>query len=94
MAARKQKPGRMSAREVEDEEYQLRHERAAAVDVAKASGMVCVRLPAAGDGGRRRSRYWEVAATVPQIIALAAVLLADGVQLVTMESTSDYWRTW
>jgi transposase len=79
---------------VEDEEYQLRHERVAGIDVAKASAVVCTRLPAAREGGRRRSRVEEVAATVPAVAALAAALLADGVELVSMESTSDYWRVW
>ena len=45
MAARKPKAKRMSARIVEDEDYQLRHDRVAGIDVAKASGMVCLRLP-------------------------------------------------
>jgi transposase len=79
---------------VEDEEYQLRHERVAGIDVAKASAVVCTRLPAARAGGRRRSRTEEVAATVTAIMALAARLLAEGVELVSMESTSDYWRVW
>jgi hypothetical protein len=35
----------MSAQVVEDEDYQLRHERVAGIDAAKASGMVCLRLP-------------------------------------------------
>ncbi len=33
-------------------------------------------------------------ATVPEVAALAGRLLADGVELVVMESTSDYWRLW
>jgi hypothetical protein len=36
----------------------------------------------------------EVPATARAILALAGRLLADGVQLVVMESTSDYWRIW
>ena len=46
------------------------------------------------DGGRRVSRTEEVTATVTAILALAARLLADGVELVSMESTSDCWRVW
>jgi transposase len=84
----------MSAQVVEDEAYQLRWERVAAVDVAKASGVVCTRLPAARPGGRRISRIETAGATVPAISALAQQLLDAGVQLVTMESTSDYWRIW
>jgi transposase len=91
MAHRKKKIG---AQLVEDEEYQLRHEKVAGIDVAKASAVICTRLPAARDGGRRLSRTQEVAATVTAIVALAAALAADGVELVSMESTSDYWRIW
>ena len=90
MAARKQK--RMTAQVVEDEDYQLRHERVAGIDVAKASGMVCLRLPPAEGKKRRTSRTWEVAATVPAVEALAGELKAAGAELVSMESTSDYVR--
>ena len=49
VAARKQKQKRMSAQVVEDEDYRLRYEVAAGIDVAKESAVVCVRmLPAAG----------------------------------------------
>jgi transposase len=84
----------MSARVVEDEDYQLTCERVAGIDVAKASGVVCVRLPPEPGKARRTSRIWEVTASVPEIEALAAELTAAGVQLVSMESTSDYWRIW
>jgi len=55
---------------------------------------VCTRLPPAGEGGRRRSRVEEVPATARGILDLGARLLGDGVELVVMESTSDYWRIW
>jgi transposase len=86
--------GKIPARLVEDEDYQLRHERVAGIDVAKAKADVCTRLPPARDGGRRASRVEEVPATAREILALAQRLLADGVQLVVMEATSDYWRIW
>jgi len=89
--ARKNK---IPARLVEDEDYQLRHERVAGIDVAKAKADVCTRLPPARDGGRRVSRAEEVPATAAEVMALAGRLLADGVELVVMESTSDYWRIW
>jgi transposase len=89
--ARKHK---IPARLVEDEDYQLRHEKVAGIDIAKAKGDVCTRLPPAGGGGRRRSRTEEVPATAREILALGARLLADGTELVVMESTSDYWRIW
>jgi transposase len=79
---------------VEDEDYQLRHERVAGIDIAKAKADVCTRLPPAREGGRRASRLEDVPATAKAIAALAARLLADGVELVVMESTSDYWRIW
>ena len=85
---------RIPARLMEDEDYQLRYERVAGIDVAKAKADVCTRLPAAREGGRRASRVEEVPATAGEVLALAARLLADGVELVVMESTSDYWRIW
>jgi transposase len=86
---------KIPAQLVEDEEYQLRHERVAGIDIAKAKADVCTRLPPAREGGRRASRTEDsVPATAKAIIALAARLLADGVELVVMESTSDYWRIW
>ncbi len=92
MAHRKKK---IAAQLVEDEDYQLRHERVAGIDIAKAKGDVCTRLPAAREGGRRRSRVEEaVPARAADILALGARLLDDGVELVVMESTSDYWRIW
>jgi transposase len=91
VAHRKKK---ISAQLVEDEEYQLRYERVAGIDVAKGKADVCTRLPPAREGGRRVSRTEEVTATVAEAAALAERLLADGVELVSMESTSDYWRLW
>jgi len=79
---------------IEDEEHQLRYERVAGIDVAKASGVVCTRLPPVREGGRRVSRIETVAAAAAGILALAARLAGDGVQMVTLESTSDYWRIW
>jgi transposase len=85
---------KIPAQVVEDEDYQLRHERVAGIDVAKAKADVCTRLPPAREGGRRGSRVEEVPATAREILALAGRLLADGVQLAVMEATSDYWRIW
>ena len=85
---------KIPAQLVEDEEYQLRHERVAGIDIAKAKADVCTRLPPQRDGGRRASRVEEVPATARAILALAVRLIADGAELVVMESTSDYWRMW
>jgi hypothetical protein len=85
---------KIPAQLIEDEQYQLRHERVAGIDIAKAKADVCTRLPPAREGGRRTSRAEEVPARARDILDLAARLAADGVQLVVMESTSDYWRIW
>jgi transposase len=89
--ARKRK---IPAQLVEDEDYQLRHERVAGIDIAKAKADVCTRLPPVRGGSRRASRLEEVPATAREIMALAGRLLADRVELVVMEATSDYWRIW
>jgi hypothetical protein len=84
----------MSAQVVEDEDYQLRYEIAAGIDVAKESAVVCVRRPPAAGRKHRTSHLQTVPATVPAIGELAAELQAAGVQMVSMEATSDYWRIW
>ena len=87
MAARKQKQRRMSAQVVEDEDYQLRYEIVAGIDVAKESAVVCVRMPPAAGRKHRTSHLQTVPATVPVIGELAAELKAAGVQMVSMEAT-------
>jgi hypothetical protein len=72
VAARKQK--RMSAQVVEDEDYQLRYEVAAGIDVAKESAVVCVRMPPTAGKKHRTSHLQTVPATVPAITELAAEL--------------------
>lgn len=79
--------------EIADEEHERVFERVAAVDVAKESGMVCTRLPAR-TGTRRASRVWQVPATINAISDLAGELVELGIEKVTVESTSDYWRIW
>lgn len=80
--------------EVEDEDYERSWERVAAIDVAKASGVVCTRVPDDDRPGRRRSRVWAVAATMGEVTALGDRLRCEGIEVVTIESTSDYWRIW
>jgi transposase len=82
---------KIPAQLVEDEDYQLRHERVAGIDIAKAKADVCTRLPPARDGGRRTSRVEEVPARAREILDLAVRLISDGVELVVMESTSVIW---
>jgi hypothetical protein len=81
--------------EIPDEDHELVLERVCAIDVAKASGMVCVRLPRTGGRpGSRVSKVWEVSATTRAVMELAAQLVDLGIEKVTVESTSDYWRIW
>jgi transposase len=80
--------------EICDVEHEQILERVAAVDVAKASGMVCVREPHPGRPERRRSLVWEVPATTNAVLELAERLARERVQKVTLEATSDYWRIW
>jgi transposase len=94
VAARKQKQRRMGAQVVEDEDYQLRYEIVAGIDVAKESAVVWSRMPPAEGRKHRTSHLQAVPATVPAITELAAELKAAGVQMVSMEATSDYWRVW
>jgi len=67
-------------------------ERVAAIDVAKASGMVCTRVPHGSIPERRVTRVWEVRSTTNAILALAEELTRAGIERVVVESTSDYWR--
>jgi len=78
--------------EIQDEEHEQILERVAAVDVAKASGMVCTRVPHESRPGRRVTKVWEVPATTNAIMELGEYLAGLEVQKVTLESTSDYWR--
>jgi len=88
---RKQKPAAVpGAVEIPDAEHELVIERVAAVDVAKAAGKVCVRLP--GKTGRRFSRVWDVPARTGAITELGDQLTELGIEKVTVESTSDYVR--
>ena len=64
----------------------------AAIDVAKASGMVCTRVPHPAKPGQRATKVWQVPATTNAIIELAEQLACQGIQRVVVESTSDYWR--
>jgi len=84
----------MEPQEIEDEEHEQILERVAAVDVAKAAGMVCTRVPHPGRAGKRRTRVWTVDATTNAVLELADHLVAERVEKVTLESTSDYWRIW
>jgi hypothetical protein len=61
-------------------------ERAGAIDVAKGSAKVCVRLP----GARRRiTTVWDVGATTGAIMALADELAEMAIERIVVEATSD-----
>ena len=80
---------------IPDEDHEVIYERVAAVDVAKASGVVCMRTPDPARPGRFVNRIWDnVPATRARIAELGQELLRCQVQMVTLESTSDYWRIW
>jgi transposase len=76
---------------IKDEGHLQVHERVAGIDVAKGSAAVCVRTPDRPDC----SQVWtEVPATTGSVTELGRVLLAERVEVVTMEATSDYWKIW
>src|SRR3982075_1802114 len=77
--------------EIPDADHELVMERVCAIDVAKASGVVCVRTPREH---RRVSKVWDVESTTGAVSDLAGQLMELGVKKVTVESTSDYWRIW
>jgi transposase len=79
------------AQVVADEPHERVFERVAAVDVAKKNGVVCTRLP--GRSGQL-ARYWTVTATAGEVAELAGQLVSAGVEMVTLEPASDYWRIW
>jgi len=80
--------------EIGDEEYERVLERVAAVDVAKATGMVCTRVPHPARPGRRLTRVQVVDADTGSVMELADHLAAGRIAKVTLESTSGYWRIW
>jgi transposase len=78
--------------EIEAEEHEQIAERVAAIDVAKATGEVCTRVPHASIAGRRVTKVWSVQATTNAISELAERLAGERIERVVVESTSDYWR--
>ena len=79
---------------IDDEQHERVYDRVAAVDVAKDSGMVCTRTPHPSRPGARQSAVWTVKARMTVIRALGRQLKAGGIEMVTLEATSDYWRIW
>jgi len=65
--------------------------RCAGVDVSKKDAKVCVRIQGRGSKPTgTRVTTWS--SMMPEIVRLRDELVADRVELVVMESTSDYWR--
>jgi transposase len=74
------------------EEHDVILSRVAAVDVGKATGKVCLRVPDQGDARRRVTSVWDVPSTTNAILELGDHLAQQRVERVVIESTSDYWR--
>jgi transposase len=78
--------------EIEDQEHEQVVARVAAIDVAKATGMVCIRVPHDRRPGRRVTKVWEINSTTNAISELADHLACQSIERVVVESTGDYWR--
>jgi transposase len=79
---------------IDDEEHERVHDRVAAIDVAKDSGMVCTRTPHPSRPGARRGTVWTVRARMGTIGRLGRQLKHDGIEMVTLESTGVIRRIW
>jgi transposase len=66
--------------------------RVAGIDIAKASAMVCTRIPSEKNPNRRVQKTFSVGATSGAIAELADHLVCQGVELVVMEATGVYWK--
>ena len=80
---------------IDDTEHERVHDKVAAIDVAKDTGVVCTRAPHPSRPGARQSRIWTVKARMGTIRALGRQLRKEGIEKVTLESTSvirGYWR--
>jgi transposase len=71
---------------IDDQEHERVHERVAAIDVAKDTGMVCTRTPHPARPGARRATVWTVKARMGAVRALGRQLHKDGIEVVTLES--------
>jgi transposase len=82
--------------QIVDADHERIWDRVCAIDVGKQVGKVCTRVSRDSASGvpRRVSTVWEVPATTGAVIELGARLLGEGIEQVTVESTSDYWRIW
>jgi hypothetical protein len=67
-------------------------ERVAALDLGKTGLVACLRVPQEDRPGRRRQEIREYATVSRSLVELADWLRCERVELVAMESTSDYWK--
>jgi transposase len=67
-------------------------ERVAALDIGKKVLTACLRVPHEDKPGRRRQEVGEYATTTRSLLGLADRLRCQGVTLVAMEATGDYWK--
>ncbi|WP_406415783.1 transposase [Streptomyces sp. NBC_00873] len=66
--------------------------RVAAIDIAKASAVVCTRVPHDKVEGRQVQQVCTVASTTNAILELGDRLLCQDIQRVVMEATGSYWK--
>ena len=66
--------------------------RVAALDIAKAELVCCVRVPASAGGKRRLQEVTTYSTMTQSLTELANRLVEMGVQRVVMEATSSYWK--
>ncbi|MCA1704303.1 MAG: IS110 family transposase [Actinobacteria bacterium] len=67
-------------------------ERVAALDLGKTGLVACLRVPHEDKPGRRRQEIREYLTLSRSLLELADWLRCERVELVAMESTSDYWK--
>jgi transposase len=67
-------------------------ERVAALDIGKDTLMACIRVPHEDKPGRRVQEVGEYLTTTRALLGLSDRLRCQGVRLVAMEATSDYWK--
>lgn len=67
-------------------------QRVCAIDIGKASVMVCVRVPDEDRPGTRSQEVREYSTMTSGLLELADHLRCERIELVGMEATSDYWK--
>ena len=67
-------------------------QRVCALDLGKAGLVACVRVPHETRPERRLQEVREYSTVTRQLLELADWLRVQRVELVAMESTSDYWK--